>query len=50
MAVDYRLEQALDKLLDNAKDFHRQDTPIIVRLTADKFDWFIDVENQRRTN
>jgi signal transduction histidine kinase len=46
MAVDYRLEQALDKLLDNAKDFHRQGTPIIVRLTADKFDWFIDVENQ----
>ena len=46
MAVDYRLEQALDKLLDNAKDFHLQGTPIIVRLTADKFDWFIDVENQ----
>ena len=45
-AVDYRLEQALDKLLDNAKDFHKQGTPIIVRLTADKFDWFIDVENE----
>ena len=45
-AVDYRLEQALDKLLDNAKDFHRQGTPIIVRLIADKFDWIIDVENQ----
>ena len=45
-AVDYRLEQALDKLLDNAKDFHKQGTPIIVRLTADKFDWIIDVENQ----
>lgn len=45
-AVDYRLEQALDKLLDNAKDFQRQGTPIIVRLRAGKFDWFIDVENQ----
>ena len=45
-AVDYRLEQALDKLLDNAKDFHRQGTPIIVRLSADKFDWIVDVENQ----
>ena len=45
-AVDYRLEQALDKLLDNAKDFHQQGTPIIVRLRADQFDWVIDVENQ----
>ncbi len=45
-AVDYRLEQALDKLLDNAKDFYRQGTPIIVRLSADKFDWIIGVENQ----
>ena len=45
-AVDYRLEQALDKLLDNAKDFQRQNTPIIVRLRADKFDWIIEVENQ----
>ena len=41
-AVDYRLEQALD----NAKDFQRQGTPITVCLRADKFDWFIDVENQ----
>lgn len=45
-AVDYRLEQALDKLLDNARDFHRPGTPIKVRLWADKFDWVIDVENQ----
>ena len=45
-AVDYRLEQALDKLLDNARDFHRPGTPIRVRLWADKFDWVIDVENQ----
>jgi two-component system sensor histidine kinase ChvG len=45
-AVDYRLEQALDKLLDNAKDFHWPGTPIIVRLSADRFDWIIDVENQ----
>ena len=45
-AVDYRLEQALDKLLDNAKDFHSQGTPIIVRLSADKWDWLIEVENQ----
>ena len=45
-AVDFRLEQALDKLLDNAKDFARHDTPIIVRLSADKFDWLIEVENR----
>ncbi|WP_443635436.1 ATP-binding protein [Candidatus Njordibacter sp. Uisw_058] len=45
-AVDYRLEQALDKLLDNARDFHRSGTSIKVRLWADKFDWVIDVENQ----
>ena len=45
-AVDYRLEQALDKLLDNARDFHRPGTSIKVRLWADKFDWVIDVENQ----
>jgi two-component system, OmpR family, sensor histidine kinase ChvG len=45
-AVDYRLEQALDKLLDNAKDFYRQGTPITVRLCADKFYWRIEVENQ----
>ncbi|MDC9720115.1 MAG: ATP-binding protein [Gammaproteobacteria bacterium] len=45
-AVDYRLEQALDKLLDNAKDFHRPGTPIVVRLSADKFYWLIEIENQ----
>ena len=45
-AVDYRLEQALDKLLDNAKDFHQPGTPIIVRLRDDEFYWVIDVENQ----
>ncbi len=31
-AVDYRLEQALDKLLDNARDFRINNTPIIVGL------------------
>ena len=45
-AVDYRLEQALDKLLDNAKDFCKPGSPIVVRLSQDKFDWLIDVENQ----
>ena len=34
-AVDYRLEQALDKLLDNAKDFRAPDTPITITLRLD---------------
>ncbi len=34
-AVDYRLEQALDKLLDNAKDFRQPLTPIKVSLRLD---------------
>ena len=32
MAVDYRLEQALDKLLDNARDFRTPNTPIVLSL------------------
>ena len=32
LAVDYRLEQALDKLLDNARDFRTTDTPIAITL------------------
>jgi signal transduction histidine kinase len=32
LAVDYRLEQALDKLLDNARDFRTPDTPITITL------------------
>ncbi len=34
-AVDYRLEQALDKLLDNARDFRTPDTPILVSIVQD---------------
>lgn len=32
VAVDYRLEQALDKLLDNSRDFRTPNTPIVVSL------------------
>ena len=34
-AVDYRLEQALDKLLDNAKDFRLANSTIRIGLTVD---------------
>ncbi len=36
MASDYRVEQMMDKMMDNALDFHRKDTTIRVQL--DKID------------
>ena len=36
MASDYRVEQMMDKIMDNALDFHRKDTTISVQL--DKID------------
>ncbi len=36
MASDYRVEQMMDKIMDNALDFHRKDTTIKVQL--DKID------------
>ena len=32
LVSDFRIEQMLDKLVDNAVDFHRSDTPIRVHL------------------
>jgi two-component system sensor histidine kinase ChvG len=32
MVSDYRIEQLLDKIIDNALDFHRANTPIKVHL------------------
>jgi K+-sensing histidine kinase KdpD len=34
MVSDYRIEQLLDKIIDNAIDFHRANTPITVNLTT----------------
>jgi two-component system sensor histidine kinase ChvG len=34
MVSDYRVEQLLDKIIDNAVDFHRSNTPITVDLTT----------------
>lgn len=35
-ASDFRIEQMLDKLIDNAIDFHRANSPIKVRLDIDR--------------
>ena len=45
-AVDYRIEQLLDKILDNARDFRHEGTPIIVRLYQDNMDCYLEVENE----
>jgi signal transduction histidine kinase len=45
-AVDFRLEQALDKLIDNAKDFATPASVIKVRLQEEELEWVIEVENQ----
>ena len=45
-AADYRIEQLLDKLIDNAVDFHRSNTPIRVQLDVRR-DWLqITVANR----
>lgn len=44
--ADYRIEQLLDKLIDNAVDFHRSNTPIRVQLDVRR-DWLqITVANR----
>ena len=43
--VDYRIEQLLDKLLDNARDFRVPGSLIIVRLYQQDYDCYLEVEN-----
>ena len=43
--VDYRIEQLLDKLLDNARDFRTKDSIIILRLYQQEYDCYLEVEN-----
>lgn len=44
--VDYRVEQMLDKLLDNARDFRVADSAIVVRLYQQDLYCYLEVENQ----
>ena len=44
--ADYRIEQLLDKIIDNAVDFHRPGTPIRVLLDVRRDDLEITVANQ----
>jgi signal transduction histidine kinase len=44
--VDYRIEQLLDKLLDNARDFRLPDSTIILRLYRKNLYCYLEVENQ----
>ena len=48
-AADYRIEQMLDKLIDNAVDFHRPNSPIKVQLDARRDDVRIVVANRGPT-
>jgi two-component system sensor histidine kinase ChvG len=43
--VDYRIEQLLDKLLDNARDFRTDTSLITVRLYQQDYDCYLEVEN-----
>ena len=43
--ADYRIEQLLDKLIDNAIDFHTEGTPILVALRAGRESIELRVEN-----
>ena len=43
--VDYRIEQLLDKLLDNARDFRAEGSLITVRLYQQDYDCYLEVEN-----
>ena len=43
--VDYRIEQLLDKLLDNARDFRADGSLITVRLYQQEYDCYLEVEN-----
>ncbi len=44
--ADYRIEQMLDKLIDNAVDFHRPNTPITVRFDVLRGQWRVVVANR----
>ena len=44
--VDYRIEQLLDKLLDNARDFRTPESTIVVRLYRQDLYCYLEVENQ----
>ena len=44
--ADYRIEQMLDKLIDNAIDFHRADSPITIQLDAHRDTMQITVANR----
>ena len=48
-AADYRIEQMLDKLIDNAVDFHRPNSPIKVQLDVRRHDVRIVVANRGPT-
>jgi len=43
--VDYRIEQLLDKLTDNARDFRDVGSAITVRLYRHDYDCYLEVEN-----
>ncbi len=44
--ADYRIEQLLDKIIDNAVDFHRIDSPITVQLDVHQASLRITVANR----
>jgi len=46
---DFRIEQLLDKIVDNAIDFHRSDSPIRVQLDANRGACQITVANRGPT-
>ena len=45
-AADYRIEQMLDKLIDNAIDFHRANSPITIQLDVHRDTMQITVANR----
>jgi signal transduction histidine kinase len=45
-AADYRIEQLLDKIIDNALDFALPDTPIAVVLRRERSDAVLTIRNQ----
>ncbi len=46
---DFRIEQMMDKIIDNAIDFHRSDSPIRVQLDAYRSNLQITVANRGPT-
>ena len=44
--ADYRIEQMLDKLIDNAVDFHRAGTPVTVYFSVRRDHWTVTVANR----